>query len=421
LLFLGFFVAPQLFFDFTSEIRQDGAVMQLGAAESLSQRLAIFRADVARTLLLLVLLGSILGVMLWRKLNPKWAVLILLGITTIDLWNVNLRYFNAEKSNGVMRNWVKAVDYSFPYGPSQAMYQVLQSEFPKNPENEKQAKQLYAHYLDRLSDAKLTRNDKQRLEMISQFGAVRFQSPFRVMNWGNPFADASASYFFQSVGGYHGAKLRRYQDFIEVILTPQNEKFAAAMQSGSQSAAFDALVGLQMLNTRYLFLPQVEVPIPLPNTAGFGWVAKTWTIAEDHDDEIGQTAQLMDAKEAVIHSEFSEVLENINPGAKGEVTLVTYRPDFLSYRVNLDEAGLVVFSEIWYPHGWKAEVDGQEVEPLRANYILRALKIPAGDHEVTWTYVNDKSQWLDLGINLLFVGFVLGTGILGFKRKDGEA
>ena len=215
--------------------------------------------------------------------------------------------------------------------------------------------------------------------------------------------------------------MRRYQDFIEVVLLPQNEKFAAAMQSGSQSAAFDALVGLQMLNTRYLFLPQVEEPIPLPNAAGFGWVAATWTIAEDHDDEIGQTAQLMDAKEAVVHSEFSEVLQDINPGAKGEVELLTYRPDFLNYRVNLDKAGLVVFSEIWYPHGWKATIDGKEVEPLRANYILRALKIPAGEHEVTWTYVNEKSKWLDLGINLLFVGFVLGTGILGFKRKDGEA
>lgn len=418
--FAAFYVLPEVFFDFQSSIRQDRAVEQLGYSEAIMRRLEIFRSDVARTLGLLLVLAAVVAAIIWQKIKPTVAVLILIATTTVDLWTVDQRYFNEDKSNSVFRNWVKRVDHSFPFTPSPQMMRLLSSDFPKGSDNEANADRLYADYLERFSDLRLTRAEKDRLRVVSQFGAMRFASPYRIMRWESPFNDSSASYFFQSVGGYHGAKLRRYQDFIDGVLLPERKRLIDALQAGQDQNAFRQLVGLRMLNTRYVLFEQMQDPVPVPDCPGAAWVATDWEWAADDEGEMEGTASLTDPSSAVIHADFEQALQGLEPGATGRVELTDYTPDFLVYEAELDQAGLLVFSEIWYPEGWEARVDGELVESLRINYILRGLNVPAGSHEITWTYVQNKSFALDVLVNLILVLFVLGAAWWGMKLNHEE-
>lgn len=419
-LFCGFSFAPELFFDFQSTIRPDIAVEQLGYAEALSRRLEIFRSDVMRTIGLLVVAAGAIGAMLWNKVRPGWVVGILVAVTAVDLWQVDHRYFNEDKVNGMMRYWVKKVDHAFPFAPNPQMMKVLEMEFAKSPENLQRADLLYEAYLDRLGDVRLTRNEQDRLRLVSQFGAMRFASPYRILQWENPFSDPATSYFFQNVGGYHAAKLRRYQDFIERVLMPERERLVQSFSSGAGQAAFAQLPGLQMLNTRYILVEQFPNPIPLPNVPGFGWVATGIQTAVDDDDEMAQTALLSRATDAVVHQAFQGAIGEASATATGQVDLVTYAADYLEYEVELDADGLVVFSEIWYPEGWRATLDGEPVETLRANYVLRALAVPAGRHAVTFSFELPGSPELDVLFNVLLLLFILGASWWGLKSNHGK-
>ena len=419
-LFAAFYGVPEVFFDFQSSIRRDVAVEQLGYQEALSRRIEVFRSDVLRTLGLLVLLAGVVAALVWNKLKPTIALLVLVLVTTVDLWNVDRRYFNDEKVNGMYRNWVKAVDHAFPFSPEPQMMKLLAQDFSSNPVNDERATELYDHYLGRMEGIRLTRAEKDRLDVVSKFGAMRFSTPYRLLRWDNPFTDASASYFFQSIGGYHAAKLRRYQDFVERVLTPERARFAEKIQSGDTEAAFASLIGHQMLNTRYVIFSQMPDPVALPGAAGFAWVAPEWQWANSNADEINKTAGLNTPLSAVIHEEFEGMLDGMTNGATGTIQLEKYTPSFLEYRANLSADGLGVFSEIWYPLGWVARIDGEPVETLRANYVLRALKIPAGEHTITWEYALEHSSWMDVLFNLLLLLFVLGAAWWGWKGSNDE-
>ena len=222
------------------------------------------------------------------------------------------------------------------------------------------------------------------------------------------------------MGGYHAAKLRRYQDFIERVLTPERARFAEKIQGGDTEGAFASLVGHQMLNTRYVLFGQMPDAVALPGAAGFAWVASDWQWANSNADEINKTAALKAPVRAVVHEEFTGMLKGMSAGATGSIELVSYTPDYLEYAANLSAEGLGVFSEIWYPEGWVARIDGEPVATLRANYVLRALKVPAGEHTITWEYAHERSSWMDVLFNLLLLLFVLGAAWRGWKGSNDE-
>lgn len=417
LIFASFYALPEVFFDFQTSIKQDVAVEQLGYPEALRRRLDIFQSDVARTLGLLVLTAGIVAAALWQKIAMRWAVLLLVMATAMDLWNVDQRYFNDDKVNGVYRNWVKSFDARYPFDPTPQMGKVLAAEFGASQEINAVADQLYAGYLDASDrgNLSLNRRQKEKLQLISKYGALRMTSPFRIFQWENPFNDSSLSYFFQSIGGYHAAKLRRYQDFIERVLNPQRDRFIALAQNGQLQEGLSEMVGLRMLNTRYILFDQFEDPVPLPDASGYAWVATEWETALNDDEEIAMTAALRSVTSAVIHEEYTSELKGLLPGASGTVQLSSYQPDLLRYSTNLNADGLVVFSEVWYPKSWIATIDGNPVESIRVNYVLRALKVPAGSHEVVWR-CEQKSSALPMVANLFLLMFVVGCLWYGIEK-----
>lgn len=191
---------------------------------------------------------------------------------------------------------------------------------------------------------------------------------YRVLNTSvSTFNDATTSYFHRSVGGYHGAKLSRYQDIIDRYLSKGDEGV------------------LDMLNVRYVIGPSATADdvATRPTANGAAWTVRSVVRAASPEEEITLTGEVDTKHEAVMSDEF--LPENYN-FSDGTVTLEEYRPNYLRYTTRSEGNALAVFSEIYTREGWRAYIDGEEVRPLRADYILRALELPAGSHTVEWRY-----------------------------------
>ena len=213
---------------------------------------------------------------------------------------------------------------------------------------------------------------------------------FRVANIGagNPFNETSnaTSYYHHSIGGYHAAKLHRYQDLIDRMLNGELQHFVGAINEAEgrmELVPGDSLApALNMLNTKYFIFGsgQHAQAIENPYANGNAWFVDELKFVPNADAEM-QTLQKLDTKhQAVADERFKAQLDGSKLG-KGTVKITAYEPNELHYDVESEQGGVVVFSEIYYP-GWTATIDGQPAEPGRVNYVLRALKVPAGKHQV---------------------------------------
>jgi hypothetical protein len=234
--------------------------------------------------------------------------------------------------------------------------------------------------------AKITPTEADRLIMEDKDPA------YRVLNLTvSPFNDATTSYFHRSVGGYHGAKLARYQDMIDRHLSYLREGV------------------LDMLNVRYVIeSPEAEGVLLRETANGAAWMVTSVVRATSAEDEIEKVGRIDTKREAVMSEEY--LPENFNL-SDGEVSLVEYRPNYLCYEAQSDGDALVVFSEIFTKQGWRVAIDGVEARPLRADYILRAVEMPAGKHTIEWRY--RAPNWaLVEGIAMAFSVAVLAGFIL---------
>jgi hypothetical protein len=208
------------------------------------------------------------------------------------------------------------------------------------------------------------------------------------------------------VGGYHAAKLQRYQDLIDRHLTQGNQRV------------------FNMLNTKYFIIPgQDGQPRLQPNPGALGnaWFIDSIALVQKSNQEIDALNTLDLDRAVAIHQEFSDYVAGLSPNGTGTIQLTEYRPNKLSYQANTSQEGLAVFSEIWYgPNkGWQAYIDGEPAEHIRADYALRALKIPAGQHEVVFEF-KPKSFYVGKTVSAATSLFLL-LGLLafiGFRVKE---
>lgn len=223
----------------------------------------------------------------------------------------------------------------------------------------------------------------------------------RVLNLQNPFNENRTSYYHESIGGYHGAKIRRYQDLIDYCL--QSELQSAFQTLQSQSMDFTNLQVLNMLNTSYMYAGAQQNAV-FPNRYANG---NAWTVSEvipvnSPDDEIGRVCSIDTKTQALIDQTKFNVPQ---VSGSGSIQLTDKTPNKVSYTANIDGGkALGIFSEIYYPEGWEATIDGEEVDILRANYVLRALEIPNGRHEIVFEF---KPQTYFTGNTVMLVSSIL--------------
>lgn len=222
---------------------------------------------------------------------------------------------------------------------------------------------------------------------------------YRVLNLSvSPFNDATTSYFHRSVGGYHGAKMARYQDLIDRYLVRQDTSV------------------LDMLNTRYTIRPTSEgLAVEVRESAnGAAWFVGNIVSAKSAEEEISALGTINTKQTAVVNDEYKVT----GAFGTGEIALTEYRPNFLRYEYNADAPATVVFSEIYYNKGWKAYIDGAEAPYFRADYVLRAMELPAGKHTVEWRFRAPSWSAVE-GITLLSSIIIL-LGIIAILIYEGR-
>ena len=215
---------------------------------------------------------------------------------------------------------------------------------------------------------------------------------YRVLNLAsNTFNENNTAYWHKSVGGYHAAKLRRYQEMIEEHISSEMQGlYKAVADAGGEMELLNPadFPVLNMLNTRYFIFPLQggqTVPLLNPFARGNAWFVNDVKYVNSANEEIEAIHELDPTHQAVVDKKFQEAIQPMASDSTATIQLVAYEPNYLKYEVNSEKGGTVVFSEIYYP-GWQSTVDGQPVPHGRANYILRAMNVPAGKHTVEFTF-----------------------------------
>ncbi|MEG2067335.1 MAG: YfhO family protein [Tannerellaceae bacterium] len=218
---------------------------------------------------------------------------------------------------------------------------------------------------------------------------------YRVINLNNPFQETNTSYYHHSIGGYHAAKLRRYQELIDHRLSGELNGIMAALQQAKTPAdvmgALAQSPSLNMLNTRYIIYNPEQPPLRNPFAYGNAWFVPKVEVVENADAEIAALNTINPLETAVVDKRFAADLKGFTPSldSTARITLDSYRPNKLVYSTTSATDQLAVFSEVYYQPGWKATVDGKPVPHFRADWTLRAMLIPAGAHQVVFEFVPD--------------------------------
>ena len=218
------------------------------------------------------------------------------------------------------------------------------------------------------------------------------------------FNESGTSYFHKTIGGYHGAKLRRYQELIEHHIFKEYELLAGTLAKAQSmedvDEIFEKLSILNMLNTKYFIFHPSQPPLKNKSALGNAWFVNEVKWVPNADQEIEVLGEINTASEAVIDNRFKAVVASFEYDSTASIRLTEYKPNYLSYQSNSKNNQLAVFSEIYYAKGWNAYIDGEKVPYVRANYVLRALSVPAGDHKIEFKF-EPKSYFVGRNISLI--------------------
>lgn len=441
LLVVFFASAPDTFFSFELEndaghfasILQQGGftdadqirMASMDAADELvPYRIGVFKADAVRTLLFCLAVVALMFVFLKKWVDYR-ILLPVLGILIFwDLVAVDLRYLNTDKVDrknadffpakkvGDYISYTKAYNKYYPYQPGVADNQILEKERVRYDNFEEVAEKIYK---SRIGAFESVPRNKEQIEAVSNFGALGLLSDYRVYTMisngapMNPTKDARTPYFHKSLGGYHGAKLMRIQDLISHHIGQETNTFGALFNTIGP-AAFDSTQVLNMLNIRYIIADESRPAFFNPASNGNAWFVGDVVSVASADDEITQLSDINTRSQAVIHDDFADLLPPaVAVDSAGFIALETYSPERISYISSASTDQVAVFSEIWYPEGWKAYIDGEPADFYRANYVLRAMTIPAGDHDVEFIYEPTNLSGLGVVGSVILLLLVLGA------------
>lgn len=336
--------------------------------------------------------------------------------------------FMDENEDRIAYNQFEPRDFSVlpPQMPSKADQFIFSSESEKIIDFE-QKKTKFLNGMDKHFYYASIDNVKLK-NLIADYGVLNQNSNYRVFTLNNPFAESVTSYYHKSIGGYHGAKLKRYQELIDFRIA----KEAVFIQQNINQlglSVFEKTPTLNMLNTRYVILNPGNGPVQNPFAMGNAWFVSKLKRVKDANDEIVSLSDssLNLGSIAVVHDEFKHIEEIVNPDLAASIRMTSYAPNQVTYQSNSTSIQHAIFSEIYYPKGWNCYVNEKLTPYFRANYVLRGVTIPEGKNKIEWrfepeTYYESKTISLFSSIFLLLIcSFVFIKELLvKFKRPISE-
>ncbi|MBC7567215.1 MAG: YfhO family protein [Pedobacter sp.] len=357
-------IFPTLIFDFKASYHAevmaqiaktyDISISNLISNGLVADRISLARTDALRSLIFILIAFGSIWYMIKSKIKTETAVLIIGVSILIDMWGVDRRYLNNT-------NFYDKDQLAQSFQPSTADQQIM-------------------------ADPAL---DYRVLDLSKS----------------NPFFDAAPSYFHKSVGGRHSARLRRYD---ELITAQFNGKLNEPV--------------LDMLNTKYFIVPDSVSgklkPVLRTSALGNAWFVHNVKYVEGADAEMNAITSFHPKVTAIVQNDFAALVGKLplNADTTASIELLKYHPDNLLYKYKNSEDAVAVFAEIWYDKGWNAYLDGIEVPYFRANYILRALKLPAGEHEIAFKF-EPKSYLIGDKISLFASLALVITGVFAFYKR----
>ena len=381
---LIFALAPKLFFPSYVSSMELQALQNAIPGDQLSPiisnleeiRISLFTADAWRSFFIIVVGTLLLLTYNMGKLKANWMITAVAILCLADMWSVNKRYLDDKQ---------------------------------------------YVDPIKRTTEFTKTEVDEYILQDKSL--------DYRVLNFAvNTFNENNTAYWHKSVGGYHAAKLRRYQEMIDNHIMPEMDVLRQEVvnNGGDMSkvnpAAFPVI---NMLNTKYFIFPGAEgkqIPVQNPYALGNAWFVDNVKYVNNANEEIDGIKTVNPAETAIVDAQFKDVLKGATTGYKdslSSITLTEYEPNRLVYKTSSAKDAVALFSEIYYP-GWQVHIDGEEASVGRADYIFRIMNIPAGDHTIEFKFdpksVHVTETIAYTAMTLLLLGVALGL-FLSFKRK----
>lgn len=346
----------------------------------ISDRKELLRADSMRSLIFILLgAGTILG-FVSGKLRKEYSIGLIALLILFDLWGIGKRYLNADRFER----------------PS-----VIQKSFAPG-----------------IADSEILKDKSYHRVLNLTVSIFNDNSP--------------TSWFHKSVGGYHGAKLKRYQELIDSSISRELALFQTAFRSAEQARTINDLLPvlmpvfnrtavLNMLNTKYVIIDPQSPPVINPRALGNAWFVEKPVIAENANMELAYVNRIDPSIEAVIDARFRDQVtgSSYQLNANDTIALVSYQPNELEYKYTAEGERFAVFSEIYYPAGWKCYIDGAESEYFRANYVLRGMILPEGTHQVKFTFAPSSyiiGNKISLASSVLLV--LITVGFAWFFRKS---
>ncbi|MBN1388616.1 MAG: YfhO family protein [Bacteroidales bacterium] len=342
----------------------------------IADRKEMLRLDALRSLAFVIAASVIIYLAFVKKLKNNYAIGLLAIIVVIDMWPVNKRYLNND-------DFVRKTEAERVFTPTAADNYIL-----------------------------------------------RDSSVYRVLNLTvSPFNDGITSYFHHSIGGYHGAKIRRYQDLIEHSISPEINRFSKALSNITSidqvEDVFKDLNALNMLNTKYIIINPDNPPLVNNSALGNVWLVDSYRLVESPDEELEMVNKIDPALEAVVNRKHAGRFKDISldSTSSGNITLTLYKANELAYDYELTGTSIAVFSEIYYPKGWNAYIDGEPAEHFRVNYVLRAMVIPEGKHEIIFRFEPksyEAGNTVSLGGSIVLYLLIAASVFYFIKRKKGQ-
>lgn len=350
------------------------------------ERYQLFRSDAIKAVLYVLIVSAALYFALKNKISQNVALMIIGAVSLFDLWSVNRNYLNDENF----------VDAAFAENPFQT--EVNELVVDKVGDNRE------------LQMLLMNANVNKTLETVAQ----RDPGQYRIYNQAiNPFGETNTSYFKSSIGGYHAVKLRRYDDLINEYFTKMDTVKIPRI--------------LNLLNAKYMIFGTQEnpQPVPNPNANGNAWFVSDVKIAATPNEEIKMIGEIDTKKTAVISAQDQNYVKSkqIIADSTATIRLTKYQADQLEYVSESTTPQLAVFSEIYYPKGWKMLIDGKEVPYIKANYLLRAVHVPAGKHMISMEFAPDVIQKGKIFSAISFLLFLLlsAAGLYWWYKKRNSA
>ncbi len=376
-----FYLMPTAFFsDFISS-QENRALQQIPAeylgplkANLIEMRKAIFTADAMRSVLIICAGTLLLMLFRWKKISARNMVIVITVLCLVDMWQVNKRYLYDD---------------------------------------------MFVEASVRTQDQPMTQTDRLILQDKSL--------DYRVLNLAsNTFNENETSYYHKSIGGYHAAKLRRYQEMIDAYIAPEMQQMLPAIANAggdmTQVNGDSIYPVVNMLNAKYIIMGLQNgqtVPVQNPYAMGNAWFVDNIKYVDNANQELDGVGAIDLRHEAVADKKFEAQLGKARAAGDNATAIIkSYKPNELQYEVNSENGGVVVFSEVYYP-GWTATVDGQEVELGRVNYILRAMQIEKGQHQVVLSFHPTSIKTTEAVAYSAYavLAIILALGIFMERRK----